>query len=63
MIHNPFIPGTFWELSDGRRYLVDGAGHLMRVDAAVAGRIPPARPDTSGAVQLQLVPAEGGTDA
>lgn len=61
MISNPFVPGTFWRMADGRRYLVNGSGQLMRVDAPVAGRVPPKRPDTSGAVQLVLVEVGEGS--
>lgn len=61
MICNPFVPGTFWECPDGRRYMVTSEGHFARVDIrAVAGRVAPHVPDMTGAVQLQLVPVTGG---
>lgn len=47
--HDRFVPGTFWEMADGRRYHIDSGNRFIRVDVgAVAGRVAPVVPDTRG---------------
>lgn len=55
MIHNPFVPGTFWQMSDGHRYFVDNFGRFTHLDGMDAGHAAGPIPNTQGAIQLRLV--------
>lgn len=59
MIHNPFIPGTYWALPGGR-YFIDHAGRFAYASGPHIGQPAPVVPDTRGAIQLHLDTLPGG---
>lgn len=55
MIHNPFVPGTCWQLPTGR-FFIDRRCRFVHADGPLAGEIAAVVPDTTGYVQLYLTP-------
>lgn len=59
MIHNPFVPGTWWQLKSGR-YFINRSCRFVHADGPHAGEIAAVVPDTSDYVQLYLDTLPGG---